>query len=196
MGKHPRMERAKRAARAVAHPPSDLPEPERAWNLLRDALLPGAVAGTLGALSMALLAGALSGVFLGDPWRPFHLVAGLFFRAQGGSGLVGALVGVLVHFAVAGGVATGFAVLLPRGGTAVAALGFAALYVLALWPVMALLVLPFASPPLARADRGGTLLLLHLVFGAWLATVPALRRTFTRLDTARHGYAELKAAVG
>lgn len=195
MGKQPRGNRVKQAVRAVVHPPTELPEPDRAWNLLRDALLPGAVAGTLGALSMALLAGALSGVFLGDPWRPFHLVAGVFFRAQGGSGLGGALLGLLVHFTVAGGVATGFAVMLPRGGTAVAALGFAALYVLALWPVMRLLVLPFASPPLARVDPTGSLLLLHLVFGAWLATVPALRRTFTRLDRARHGYAVLKAAV-
>ena len=195
MGKHPRLQRAKQAARAVAHPSPELPEAERAWTPLLEVLLPGAVAGTLGALSMALLAGASSGVFLRDPWRPFQLVAGLFFRAQGGSGLVGALVGLLVHFSVAGGVATGFALLLPRGGTGVAALGLAALYVLGLWPVMALLVIPFASPPLAHAGHGRWLLLLHLVFGAWLATVPALRSTFTRLDRARRGLAALKAAV-
>lgn len=188
-------QRKGRATRALAHPPTELPEPERAWNLLRDALLPGAVAGTLGALSMAVLATALSGVFLDEPWRPLQLVAGLVFREHGGSGLVGVLLGLLVHFSVAGGLATGFALVLPRGGTAVAALGFASLYVFALWPLMKLLVLPFASPPLARVDPGGSLLLLHLVFGAWLATVPALRRTFTRLDRARHGLKELEAAV-
>ena len=189
MEKRQRRGRGSRAARDGAQPSSELPESERAWHPMRDALLPGAVAGTLGALSMAVLACALSGVFLGDPWRPLHLVAGVFFRAHGGSGLLGALVGLLVHLAVAGGVATGFAVLLPRGGTAVAALGLAALYVLALWPLMALLVVPFASPPLDSEGHSGSLLLLHLVFGAWLATTPALRRTFTRLDAARrrHG---------
>lgn len=194
MGKQ-RKGRGKQVARALVHPPTELPEPDRAWNLLRDAVLPGAVAGTLGALSMAVLLTALSGVFRDEPWRPLQLVAGLFFREHGGSGLMGALLGLLVHFTVAGGLATGFALVLPRGGTAVAALGFAALYVFALFPLMKLLVLPFASPPLARVDRGGSLLLLHLVFGAWLATVPALRRTFTRLDRARHGLKELEAAV-
>lgn len=195
MGKRQRAGRVSRIIRSGKRPSTELPDSLLAWNPLRDALLPGAVAGTLGALSMAVLACALSGVLLGSPWRPLHLVAGVFFRAHGGSGLLGALVGLLVHLSVAGGVATGFTFLLPRGGTAVAALGLAALYVLSLWPVMTLLVLPFASPPLASAGHSATLLLLHLVFGAWLATTPALRRSFTRFDRARRHHGLLGAVV-
>lgn len=189
MGKHQRTGRGSRIIRRGKRSSAELPDSLLAWNPLRDALLPGAIAGTLGALSMAVLACALSGVFLGEPWRPLQLVAGVFFRSHGGSGLLGALAGLLVHLSVAGGVATSFAFLLPRGGTAVASLGLAALYVLALWPVMTLLVLPFAAPPLASAGYSAILLLLHLLFGAWLATIPALRRAFTRFDWAirRHG---------
>lgn len=193
--KSQRLKQAKHSAREVAHPSADLPEPDRAWNLLRDALLPGAAAGTLAALSTTLLLAAYSALFAGDMGLPFRLASGLFFREHGGSGPVGVLVGLLVHFTVAGGLATGFALLLPRGGTAVGALGWAALYVLTLWPLMTLLVLPFGSPPLYRARHDGTLLLVHLALGAWLATVPALRRTFARLDTACHRVQALRATV-
>ncbi|XXF78103.1 hypothetical protein P2318_34430 [Myxococcaceae bacterium GXIMD 01537] len=165
--------------RAWRHAALEAPEPGSAWSLPREVLLPGALAGTLGALGMLGVACAL-GALRGEAWRPLELAAGLFFRADGGQGVPGALVGLAVHLAVAGGLATGFALLLPREGGGVAALGLAALYVLALWPVMVLLVLPFGSPPLHRADPGAPLLLLHLVFGAALATVPALRRAVGR----------------
>lgn len=193
--KSQRLKQAKQSVREVAPPSADLPEPDREWNLLRDALLPGAAAGTLAALSTTLLLAAYSALFAGDTWLPFRLASGLFFRGHGGSGLLGVLVGMLVHFTVAGGLATGFALLLPRGGTAVGALGWASLYVLTLWPVMTLLVLPFGSPPLSRARHDGTILLVHLALGAWLATVPALRRALARLDTARHRVQALRATA-
>jgi hypothetical protein len=193
--KSQRRKQTQHSVREAVHPTSDLPEPDREWNLLRDALLPGALAGTLAALTTTVLLVAYSAIFAGDLWLPFRLAAGLFFRERGGHGLLGVLVGLLVHFTVAGGLATGFALLLPRGGTAVGALGWAALYVLALWPVMTLLVLPFGSPPLSSARHNATILLVHLVLGGWLATVPALRRTLVRLDTARHRVQALRASV-
>lgn len=171
----------------------DVPEPE-AWNLARDVVLPGAVAGTLGALVMALLASGVMGVLYGDPWRPALLVAGTFFRAGDASGVGAVLLGLVLHFTVAGGLATGFAMLLPRGGTAVAALSFGMLYGLALWAVMTVLLLPFGSPPLARENAGPLLLLLHLAFGAALGTVPAARDLFTRLDRVRRRLLHLTSA--
>ncbi|NOK33709.1 hypothetical protein HMI49_10910 [Corallococcus exercitus] len=157
------------------------------WSLLRDVVLPGAVAGTLGAFVMALLACAFTGVLHGEPWRPAMRVAGLFFRSGETQGAGVALVGVLTHLAVAGGLATGFALLLPRKGTGVAALLLGELYSLGAWLLMTRLLLPFGSPPLAREDASALLLLLHLAFGAALGTVPAARGVLTRVDRLRHG---------
>jgi hypothetical protein len=174
-----------RTLQAMRERTEDLPEPEAAWHLVRDALLPGAMVGTLGALVMALLAGGVVGVLHGDPWRPALLVAGTFFRGGEASGVWAVVLGLFLHFSVAGGMATGFAVLLPRSGTAVAALCLGMLYSLGLWGVMTELILPFGSPPLYRASPGPLLLLLHLAFGAALATLPAARLVITRLDRAR-----------
>lgn len=158
------------------------------WNPVRDVVLPGAVAGTLGALAMALLACACTGVLHGDPWRPALLTAGLFFRQGDARGTGAVLLGVLIHFAVASGLATGFALLLPRKGTAVPALLLGVLYSLAMWGVMTWLMVPFGSPPLSREDPSALLLLLHVVFGAALGTLPAVRRVFTRMDLLRHRF--------
>ncbi|MCY1046936.1 hypothetical protein OV208_36870 [Corallococcus sp. bb12-1] len=164
------------------------------WSLLRDVVLPGAVAGMLGAFAMALLACACTGVLQGAPWRPALLTAGLFFRQGAAQGAEAVLLGLLIHFAVAGGMATGFALLLPRKGTAVVALLLGLLYSLAMWGVMTRLILPFGSPPLSREDPSALLLLLHLAFGAALGTVPAVRRVLTRVDLLRHRLLALRAA--
>ncbi|MBU8897296.1 hypothetical protein DRW03_17150 [Corallococcus sp. H22C18031201] len=150
----------------------------RDWNPLRDALLPGALAGTVGAVAMALLACGAVGVLHGAPWRPALLVAGTFFRAGAPLGTGTVVLGLLLHFALAGALATGFALVLPRGGTAVAALMLGLLYSLVLWSVMTEWILPFASPPLDRAHPGPLLLALHLAFGAALGTLPAARARF------------------
>ncbi|NOK21658.1 hypothetical protein [Corallococcus carmarthensis] len=155
------------------------------WNPLRDAVLPGALAGTLGAFAMAVLACAFSAVLHGEPWRPALLVSGLFFRDGAARGAGAVLLGLCIHFAVAGGLATGFTLLLPRRGTAVAALCLGLLYSLGLWAMMTWLVIPFASPPLSREAPSALLFLLHIAFGAALGTVPAFRDVFTRVDRLR-----------
>ncbi|MBN8230247.1 hypothetical protein JYK02_22295 [Corallococcus macrosporus] len=164
------------------------------WNPVRDVVLPGALAGTLGAFGMAVLACAFSGVLQGEPWRPALLVAGLFYRGGTAHGAWAVLLGLIIHFSLAGGLATGFALLLPRRGTAVAALCLGVLYGMGLWAVMFRLMVPFASPPLSREAPAAMLLLLHLAFGAALGTVPALRDVITRLDRLRRQLRALKAA--
>ncbi|MBN9681508.1 MULTISPECIES: hypothetical protein [unclassified Corallococcus] len=165
------------------------------WNLPRDVVLPGALAGTLGAFLMAVLACAFSGVLYGEPWRPALLVAGLFFRDGTAHGAGGVLLGLFIHFAMAGGLATGFALLLPRRGTAVAALCLGVLYGMGLWAVMSRLMIPFASPPLSREAPSAMLFLLHIAFGAALGTVPAARDVLTRMDRLRRGLQLLKQAA-
>ncbi|NOK10010.1 hypothetical protein [Corallococcus exercitus] len=162
------------------------------WNVVRDAVLPGALAGTLGAFAMGVLGCAFSGVLHGEPWRPALLVSGLFFRDGSAHGALGVLLGLFIHLAVAGGLATGFALLLPRRGTAVAALCLGVLYGMGVWLMMTRLMLPFSSPPLAREDASALLLLLHLAFGAALGTVPALRSVLTRADRLRRRLQLLK----
>ncbi|NPC73532.1 hypothetical protein HPP05_27645 [Corallococcus exiguus] len=164
------------------------------WNPVRDAVLPGALAGTLGAFAMTVLACAFAAVLQGEPWRPALLVAGLFFRGGTAQGAGAVLLGLFIHFAVAGGLATGFALLLPRRGTAVAALCLGMLYSLGLWAVMTRLMIPFASPPLAREAPSALLFLLHIAFGAALGTVPVLRDVLTRVDRLRRQLQALRTA--
>ncbi|RYZ46014.1 MAG: hypothetical protein EOO72_02905 [Myxococcaceae bacterium] len=165
------------------------------WNLPRDVVLPGAIAGTLGAFAMAVLACAFAAVLQGEPWRPALLVAGLFLRDGTAQGVGGVLLGLFIHFAVAGGLATGFALLLPRRGTAVAALCLGVLYGMGLWAVMTRLMIPFASPPLSREAPSAMLFLLHIAFGAALGTVPAARDVLTRMDRLRRQLQLLKPAA-
>src|SRR3954464_8696168 len=91
------------------------------WHLFRDVVLPGGLAGMLGAVSMAALALPLGALTHGDPWYAARLAGGVFFR-EAPSGTLAVLAGLGVHVAVAGGLATLFAMLLPRGGTGLAAL--------------------------------------------------------------------------
>ncbi|NOJ94225.1 hypothetical protein HMI51_14965 [Corallococcus coralloides] len=165
------------------------------WHLVRDAVLPGALAGTLGAFAMAVLACAFSGVLHGEPWKPALLVSGLFFRGGGAHGVFAVLLGLFIHFSVAGGLATGFALLLPRRGTAVAALCLGVLYGMGLWAVMTRLMIPFASPPLSREAPSAMLFLLHIAFGAALGTLPAARDVLTRMDRLRRQLQLLKPAA-
>lgn len=154
------------------------------WHLFRDVVVPGAMAGILGAVSMAALALPLGALTHGDLWFAARLAGGVFFR-EDPSGTLAVLVGLGVHVAVAGGVATLFAMLIPRGGTGVAALMLGVLMGLVLQVVMSDLIIPFASPPLDREAPHGALLLLHLAFGASLGAVVPARRFVTTLDRMR-----------
>lgn len=170
----------------MAHPPRGMSEDAAAdWSLERDVLLAGGLAGTLGACVMAVLALFLGTVTHADPWYAPRLVGGVFFRhAPTGDGAV--LLGFAVHFATAGGLATAFALMVPRGGTALAPLMLGFLFALGLQAVMPSLVIPWASPPLARAGPPtAALFLLHLSFGACLGALPAVRRALLRLTQLR-----------
>ncbi|WP_223640374.1 hypothetical protein [Corallococcus sp. EGB] len=162
------------------------------WNFVRDVVLPGALAGTLGAFVMTVIACAFSGVLHGETWRPPLLVSGLFFRGGVRHGVLPVLIGLFVHFSMAGALATGFAMLLPRRGTAVAALCLGVLYGMGVWTVMTWLMIPFASPPLSHEAPTSMLFLLHLAFGAALGTVPAFRDVLTRADRLRLRFHLLK----
>ncbi len=157
-----------------------------AWSLERDVLVAGGLAGTLGAGVMAVLALLLGGVVHGDPWYAPRLVSGLFFRhAPTGGGAV--LLGFAVHFATAGGLGAAFALMIPRGGTALAPLMLGFMMALGLQAVMPTLVVPWASPPLERAGPPtAAFFLLHLAFGACLGALPALRRSLATLARLRH----------
>ncbi|WP_426752720.1 hypothetical protein [Myxococcus sp. Y35] len=163
------------------------------WNLQRDALLPGAVAGMLGALAMTALALPLGALTRGDLWYAARLAGGVFFR-ESPSGPWAVVLGLLVHVATAGGLATLFALLLPRGGTAIAALFLGLLMALGLQAVMPALVAPWASPPLDREAPHAALLLLHLAFGASLGLVVPVRRVLASADRARRAVQGVRAA--
>src|SRR5512140_2267541 len=136
------------------------------WNLFRDVMLPGAMA------ALALPLGVLTH---GDLWYAARLVGGVFQR-EAPNGTLAVLLGLGVHVATAGGLATLFAMLIPREGTGTAALMLGVLMGLALQVAMPALVIPWASPPLDREMSHGTLLLLHLAFGASLGAVVPARR--------------------
>ncbi|MCP3100482.1 hypothetical protein LZ198_16555 [Myxococcus sp. K15C18031901] len=151
--------------------------------------LPGAFAGLIGAVLMVALSMPLGALSHGDVWYGARLAGGLFFRAAPG-GAWAVVLGLLLHFALAGGLGTAFALLLPRGGTAVTALFLGLLMALGLQALMPSLVVPFASPPLARASPNGAFLLLHLAFGASLALVVPVRRMLTLVAGPRRHVSE------
>ncbi|AEI67394.1 hypothetical protein [Corallococcus macrosporus] len=155
------------------------------WSLLRDVIIAGGLVGTLGALVMAALALLLGAITHGDPWYAPRLVGGVFFR-DAPTGAAAVVLGLVLHFATAGGIGTAFALMLPRGGTALAALMLGLLMGLALQALMPTLVIPWASPPLARAGPPvAALLLLHLAFGACLAIVTPVRDVLSAADAKR-----------
>lgn len=175
------MEHAQHARQVLAATQEDV---ER-WRLLRDMMVPGAFAGLLGAVLMAALALPLGALTQGDLWYAARLVGGVFFR-DAPSGTLAVLVGLVVHVVTAGGLASLFALLLPRGGTATAGLMLGLLMGLTLQVLMPGLVVPFASPPLDRAAPHAAFLLVHLAFGASLGTVMPVRKRLATLDRLRH----------
>ncbi|ATB48602.1 hypothetical protein [Corallococcus macrosporus] len=177
------------------HPVHERQERAAKWSLLRDVVLPGAVVGTLGALAMTALALPLGALTRGDVWYAARLAGGVFFR-EAPAGPWAVVLGLLVHVSTAGGLATLFALLLPRGGTATAALFLGLLMALGLQAVMPELVAPWASPPLDRASPRAALLLLHLAFGASLGLMVPVRRGLAAVDRARRAVQAVRAPLG
>jgi hypothetical protein len=154
----------------------DEQEPERRRRLFEDVLLPGAVAGVVGALVMVVLAMMVSAIVGDTAWKPAVLVSGVFFRGGPSETVWTVLLGAATHFAVGIAFGTAFALVLPRGGTQVAALLLGFGFGLALQVLMPSLVIPYLAPPLARNASPAALWLLHLAFGAALGLVPTVRK--------------------
>ncbi|QDE68917.1 hypothetical protein BHS09_19090 [Myxococcus xanthus] len=163
------------------------------WSLVRDVLIAGGLVGTLGAWVMAALALLLGGITQGDLWYAPRLVGGVVFR-HAPAGAAAVVLGFVLHFATAGGLATAFAMLVPRGGTALAAVMLGLLAGLTLQAVMPVLVVPWAAPPLERAGPPiAAFLLLHLVFGACLGVLTPVRKVLLHMDAKRRGVRALPA---
>jgi hypothetical protein len=154
------------------------------WHLFRDVLVPGAMVGMLGAVVTAAIALALGAIIRGDLWYAARLAGGVFQR-EAPNGSLAVILGLAVHVATAGGLATLFALLLPREGTATTALMLGVLMGLILQVIMPALVIPWASPPLHHELSHGALFLVNLAFGASLGAVAPARRFVTGLDRMR-----------
>jgi hypothetical protein len=102
----------------------DLPEPRPRRRFVQDVLVCGSAAGVVGAVVSALFAIATAAVLGHDPLLPLELVAGTIYRgyslAELGPGA--AFWGFVLLAGAAGGAGVTFALLLPRGGTAIAGL--------------------------------------------------------------------------
>ncbi|QSQ17618.1 hypothetical protein [Myxococcus landrumensis] len=158
------------------HHPLDAAHGDAAgWSLPRDILLPGVITGLFGALFMLALALPMGAFLHGDVWYAMRLVGGVFFR-EAPVGPWAVVLGLAVHLTTASGLAILFALLLPPGGTAMEALMLGLLMGLMLQAVIPPLIVPFASPPLAREAPDSALFLLHLAFGASLTVIVPLRR--------------------
>jgi len=163
------------------------PQPHEVPGVLSDWLIPGFVAGTAGGALMAVLAVAYAWIFAGRPLEPLQLVAGLFFRdpSLAGMGPGAAALGLAVHMGVATGVGVAFAVLLPRGHTAVGAIGLGFLFALGLYVVMGQIIVPFASPPLDAHLEPLPFFGLHVAFGACLPLVASTRNVLHKMERLR-----------
>ncbi len=147
-------------------------EPERHRSLFTDILFPGALAGWLGGVITVAVAMLISALLARGPWWPAELVGGVLRGL--GSPSVRVLWGLVLHVGGAVILGVAFSFMLPRSGTAVTAL----LLGVGLGLVMHVvepLVLPFASPALAKANPSMAMFALQLIFGATLGLVPRFR---------------------
>lgn len=163
--------------------PTRPPQPRELPGLLSDIGIPGFVAGTVGGVLMGLVAIGASALFAHRPLEPLQLVAGLFLRdaRPAALGPWAAVLGAAIHLGVATGLGVAFAFLVPRGGTAVATLGWAWLFAMGLYVVMNEIVVQFADPLLYRHLPPLPFFGLHLLFGVSLTLVTPVRRLLRRL---------------
>lgn len=164
-----------------------LPEPLHRRALLQEIVLPGGAAGTLGAVSVAAVLSVFTGVLHHAWMRPLQLVGAMFWREawpeQLGAGA--AWMGALVLLAGGSGLGVGYAALLPRGGTRVAAIGLSMLYGVALMAGVELVV-PWLNPVLARATAPLVYFPAMLLFAAPLPVVTSVRRALQAYVSLRH----------
>jgi hypothetical protein len=160
-------------------------EPLARRALVQDVLIPGGLAGTLGGLLSLFAAAATSGVLGYGPGAPLRLVAGVFWRQGAGPGAWPLLIGAFIHLAGAAALGTGFALLLPRGGTGVAAVGLAFLLGLGVYATTVELLVQPLAPPLIRLPALA-LLPFTLLACAPLPVVVPVRRALDGWVRVRH----------
>lgn len=155
----------------------DEPESQPRRRFLGEVVVAGSIAGTLGGVVTTVLAVITSAVLGADAGLPLKLVSGTIFRDAALSDLHGGAIfwGLVLVFALAGGVGVGFALLLPRGGTSISALFLAAGYGLLLYLMLVELGL-WADPLLEHALPQEALFPFVLLFGCCCALVAPLRK--------------------
>jgi hypothetical protein len=155
----------------------DDPESRPRRRFLGEVVVAGSIAGIFGGAVTTLLAVATAAVLGADAGLPLKLVSGAIFRDAALSQLHGGAVfwGLVLVFALAGGVGVGFALLLPRGGTSLSALFLAAGYGLLLYVLLVELGL-WADPLLEHALPREALFPYVLLFGCCCALVAPLRK--------------------
>lgn len=143
-----------------------------------DVVIPGGLAGIVGGTLMALVYMSLSAAFGNGFWSLPKMIGAVMYPyahvADLGVGTL--LVGLLIHFAVAGGLGTMFALILPRRGTtqfAVVPLGI--FYALIMYVVMNAFIVDIVNPTLRRELMHPVWWIAHLVFGASLSLIQPMR---------------------
>ena len=144
-----------------------------------DAVFTGALAGLVGAVLFALVAG-IGAIADGlDTLSPFRTIGATFVGPAALGGLLVVVYGLTLHLATSVTWGVFFAALLPRDVSWRVALVSGFLYGLLVMLVMAYVVLPWANPLLRQSAEGSAAFAIsHLVYGGALALVPALRRRF------------------
>ncbi len=166
--------------------------------------VPGAVAGVVGGTLMLIVYGLFSLAHGSGFFALPKMIAGIFWRdlptlAMPASAI---LLGLVIHYAVAIGVATTWSLIVPRrrrdSFVAPSAEGMA-LFVLGLvftgivFVVLNWFIMSFISPPMRRELMHGAWLLAHVPFAFSLALVLATRDSRW---VARHGARELPIRPG
>lgn len=156
---------------------ADEPEPTRPRPFIAEVILPGSIAGLIGASVSGLLALVTPAVLGMDPWLVFKLIAGTIFRDASLLELHGgaAFWGVVMLFAISGALGVAFALLLPRGGSAMVGLFLAAGFGLVTYLVFVQFLL-WADPLLEHTLPQEALFPYVLLFGCCLGLVAPLRR--------------------
>lgn len=155
----------------------DEPESQPRRRFVAEVIVPGSVAGLFGGGLSGLLAILTAAVIGKDPWLPLKLLSGAIFRDTSLLDLHGWPIfwGAVLLLAISGGLGVGFALLLPRGGTAVTGLFLAALYGLATY--LGLIELGLWADPLLEHELPDEALFPYiLLLGCCLALVVPLRR--------------------
>jgi hypothetical protein len=160
----------------------DLPEAHERRRFVRDVVLPGAIAGTFGAVVAGLFAILTAAVLGYDPLMPLKLISGTIFHEIPLEQLkVGAaLWGAFLLLSAGGGAGVTFSLLLPRGGSAMAGLFCAAGFGLVSYLGFVQLLL-WIDPLLQHSLPQEALFPYVLLLGTCLGVVVPLRRLFARV---------------